>query len=114
MLAEGERVTWECKKAQNAVPISLWNTYSVFANTINTWQSKINFLIKENACVSLWKRAKGNVNILRLKENEDEEMLSQIQDYLHKTLMPFENTNGEHSIKIDKHILDKGSTNADN
>ncbi|MDE6807615.1 MAG: putative DNA binding domain-containing protein, partial [Prevotella sp.] len=34
LLAEGERVTLECKKAQNAVPTSLWNTYSAFANTI--------------------------------------------------------------------------------
>ena len=34
LLAEGERVTLECKKAQNAVPASLWNTYSAFANTI--------------------------------------------------------------------------------
>ena len=35
LLAEGERVTLECKKAQNAVPTSLWNTYSAFANTID-------------------------------------------------------------------------------
>lgn len=34
LLADGERVTLECKKAQNAVPTSLWNTYSAFANTI--------------------------------------------------------------------------------
>ena len=34
LLAEGERVTLEYKKAQNAVPASLWNTYSAFANTI--------------------------------------------------------------------------------
>lgn len=33
LLAEGERVTLECKKAQNNVPNSLWETYSAFANT---------------------------------------------------------------------------------
>ena len=31
--AEGERVTLECKKAQNNVPNSVWDTYSAFANT---------------------------------------------------------------------------------
>lgn len=30
---DGERVTLECKKAQNGVPNSLWETYSAFANT---------------------------------------------------------------------------------
>ena len=34
LLSKGERVTLECKKAQNAVPNSLWSTYSAFANTI--------------------------------------------------------------------------------
>lgn len=33
LLAEGERVTLECKKAQNNVPNSVWDTYSAFANT---------------------------------------------------------------------------------
>lgn len=33
LLADGERVTLECKKAQNNVPNSLWDTYSAFANT---------------------------------------------------------------------------------
>ena len=33
ILASGERVTLECKKAQNSVPNSLWDTYSAFANT---------------------------------------------------------------------------------
>ena len=33
ILATGERVTLECKKAQNSVPNSLWDTYSAFANT---------------------------------------------------------------------------------
>lgn len=32
-LMAGERVTLECKKAQRSVPNSLWETYSVFANT---------------------------------------------------------------------------------
>lgn len=33
ILATGERVTLECKKAQRNVPYSLWDTYSAFANT---------------------------------------------------------------------------------
>ena len=33
ILATGERVTLECKKAQDSVPNSLWDTYSAFANT---------------------------------------------------------------------------------
>lgn len=32
-MATGERVTLECKKAQNSIPNSLWDTYSAFANT---------------------------------------------------------------------------------
>lgn len=33
ILATGEWVTLECKKAQNSVPNSLWDSYSAFANT---------------------------------------------------------------------------------
>jgi predicted HTH transcriptional regulator len=33
LLANGERITLECKKAQTCVPNSLWETYSAFANT---------------------------------------------------------------------------------
>ncbi|MEY8245292.1 RNA-binding domain-containing protein [Heminiphilus faecis] len=33
LLANGERVTLECKKARKDVPHSLWETYSAFANT---------------------------------------------------------------------------------
>lgn len=33
LLAKGEHMTLECKKAQNSVPQSLWETYSAFANT---------------------------------------------------------------------------------
>ena len=33
LLAEGERVTLECKKAQSNLLNSLWETYSAFANT---------------------------------------------------------------------------------
>ena len=33
ILATGERVTLECKKAQQSVPNSLWDTYSAVANT---------------------------------------------------------------------------------
>lgn len=32
-LTKGERVTLECKRARNAVPSSVWETYSAFANT---------------------------------------------------------------------------------
>ena len=32
-LLKGERVTLECKKAQNSVPIKMWDSYSAFANT---------------------------------------------------------------------------------
>ena len=32
-LAEGERVTLECKRAKSEVPKSIWETYSAFANT---------------------------------------------------------------------------------
>lgn len=33
LLSDGERVTFECKKATKGVPSSLWETYSAFANT---------------------------------------------------------------------------------
>lgn len=33
LLADGERVTLECKKAQYSVPNTIWETYSAFANT---------------------------------------------------------------------------------
>lgn len=33
ILNKGERVTIECKKAENSVPKSFWETYSAFANT---------------------------------------------------------------------------------
>lgn len=33
LLANGERVTLECKRVRNAVPTSVWETYSAFANT---------------------------------------------------------------------------------
>lgn len=33
LLAEGEHVNLECKKAQGGIPRSIWETYSAFANT---------------------------------------------------------------------------------
>ncbi len=34
LLKVGERITFECKKAENTIPKSVWETYSSFANTI--------------------------------------------------------------------------------
>lgn len=34
MLAQGERLTLECKKAKTELPKSVWESYSAFANTI--------------------------------------------------------------------------------
>lgn len=34
LLKYGERLTLECKKAENHVPNSVWETYSAFANTV--------------------------------------------------------------------------------
>lgn len=45
LLEVGERITFECKKAENAVPKSVWETYSSFANTIG---GTIILGIKEN------------------------------------------------------------------
>ena len=33
LLQQGERISLECKKAENKLPGSLWETYSAFANT---------------------------------------------------------------------------------
>ena len=33
LLRYGERVNLECKKAENSLPKSVWETYSAFANT---------------------------------------------------------------------------------
>ena len=33
LLQQGERITLECKKAENKLPSSFWETYSAFANT---------------------------------------------------------------------------------
>ncbi|NCC99126.1 MAG: AAA family ATPase [Bacteroidia bacterium] len=34
LLQVGERITFECKKAEDSIPKSVWETYSSFANTI--------------------------------------------------------------------------------
>ena len=47
LLQYGERINLECKKAQNDVPASVWETYSAFANCY------------------------GGVIILGVRENED-------------------------------------------
>ena len=44
-LKVGELITFECKKAENAIPKSVWETYSSFANTIG---GTIILGIKEN------------------------------------------------------------------
>lgn len=37
LLQIGERITFECKKAEEHIPKSVWETYSSFANTITAW-----------------------------------------------------------------------------
>ncbi|MFC2269262.1 MAG: helix-turn-helix domain-containing protein, partial [Capnocytophaga gingivalis] len=34
LLKVGERISFDCKKAENNIPKSVWETYSSFANTI--------------------------------------------------------------------------------
>ena len=45
LLLKGERITLECKEAKNAVPKSIWESYSAFANTVG---GTILLGIKEN------------------------------------------------------------------
>ena len=45
LLKYGERITLECKKAENSLPKSVWETYSSFANTVG---GTILFGIEEN------------------------------------------------------------------
>ena len=45
LLQTGERITFECKKAESQIPKSVWETYSSFANTIG---GTILLGIKEN------------------------------------------------------------------
>lgn len=34
LLQVGERISFECKKCENQIPKSVWETYSSFANTV--------------------------------------------------------------------------------
>ena len=86
LLADGERVTLECKKAQSNLPGSLWETYSAFANTyggtillgvyedMTEKDSKKRFAITgvedaDKICKDLWNTVhsheKVNMNLLR-------------------------------------------------
>lgn len=86
LLADGERVTLECKKAQSNLPGSLWETYSAFANTyggtillgvyedMTEKDSKNRFAITgvedaDKICKDLWNTVhsheKVNMNLLR-------------------------------------------------
>lgn len=93
LLAEGERVTLECKKAENSIPKSLWETYSAFANTYGGTillgivenlvekdkAKRFSIVGVENSdklCKDLWNTVnsheKANINLLH---NEDVQMV---------------------------------------